>query len=329
MKLHPTRRTMLAISGAALAAAPASLAHAQDAWPPSAVKIIVPYPAGGTADGLPRIIADDLAAAFKQPVVIENRAGAGGNVGADVVAKSAPDGLTLLATPMPVLTINQFVYKKMSFDPQSFKAITVIASSPSVLAVSNKLGAKSVAELIQRAKTEPGKISYASQGNGSTSHVTAAIFEHKTGIKISHVPYRGSAPAMNDLVGGHVDLLFDNLSAALNQHRGGNIRILAVCTPERHPALSEIPTLIETGLAGFVSIANYGLVAPQGTPDAVIAKIHAAAAASLAKPDVRDRIQKLGATIVGNTPAEMAKMTEAERAMWGAAIRSAGIQQVE
>ena len=329
MRHHPTRRTLLATSAAALAVASHGRAFAQGAWPASTVRIIVPYPAGGTADGLPRILADDLAAAFKQPVVIENRAGAGGNVGADVVAKAAPDGLTLLATPTPVLTINQFVYKKMSFEPQGFKPITVIASSPSVLAVSNKLGAKTVAELIEKAKAEPGKISYASQGNGSTSHVTGAIFEHKTGIKISHVPYRGSAPAMNDLVGGHVDILFDNLSAALNQHRAGTIRILAVCTPERHASLPEVPTLIETGLPGFVSIANYAIVAPQGTPDEVIAKIHAAAAAALAKPDVRDRIQKLGATIVGNTPAEMARMVEAERAMWGAAIRSANIQQVE
>lgn len=327
MKLDvPLRAVLLAI---AAAISLNTQVCAQDGWPTSSVRIIVPYPAGGTADGLPRILADDLAATWQRPVVIENRAGAGGNVGADVVAKATPDGHTLLATPIPVLTINQSVYKKMSFDPQTFKPITTIASSPSVLAVSNKAGVTSVKELVAKAKADPGKLSYASQGNGSTSHVTGAIFEHQTGIKISHVPYRGSAPAMNDLVGGHVDILFDNLSAALNQHRAGTIRILAVCTPERHPALTDVPTLIESGLPGLVSIANYGIVAPQGTPDAVIAKIHAAVAAALTKPDVRDRIQKLGATIVGNTPAEMAKAIEAERTMWSTAIKNANIPQVE
>ena len=198
-----------------------------------------------------------------------------------------------------------------------------------MLAVSLKLGVSSVADLIAKAKAEPGQISYASQGNGSTSHVTAALFEHRAGIKISHVPYRGSAPAMNDLVGGHVGMLFDNLFSALNQHEAGTIRILATCTPERLPAAKEIPTLSEAGMPGFVSVAYFGFTAPPGTPDPITDKISADIATVLAKPGIRERIEKLGATIVGGTAADMARLLASERKMWGAAIRAANIPQVE
>lgn len=310
-------------------AALATGASAQDNWPQSTVKIIVPYLPGATADGLPRILAEYLTQIWKQPVVLENRAGAGGNVGAEAAARAAPDGYTLLHAPTPVYAINQFVYKKLAFDPTQFKPVTVVAQSPSVLAVSLKVGASNVQELIAKAKADPGKVSYASQGNGSTSHVTGAIFEHRTGIKISHVPYRGSAPAMNDMVGGHVDILFDNLFSSLTQHRAGTVKIIAVCTPERLAVLPDVPTMIEQGLPGFVSIAYFGFVAPPGTPDAIVNKIYTDIAATLQKPEVREKIERLGATVVGNTPAEMGKLLDSERAMWSAAIRNANIPQVE
>ncbi len=325
-------RVFAALTSTVLAASfglatPAALA--QEVWPSSTVKIVVPYPPGATADGLPRILLDELSQSWKQPVIIETKAGAGGNLGAEQVARAAPDGLTLLHAPTPVLAINQYVYKKLAFDPSTFKPITVVAQSPSVMATSVKLGAVSIKDLIEKAKAAPGQISYASQGNGSTSHITAALFEHQAGIKLNHVPYRGSAPAMNDLIGGHIGLIFDNLFSALTQHKAGTIRILATCTPERLTDAPEIPTMSEAGVDGFVSIAYFGFVAPPGTPDAIVDKIYSTIAAALKKPDVREKIQRLGATIVGNTPAEMGRLLASERVKWSTAIRNANIPQVE
>ena len=317
------------LAAAAVLSLPGSVAHAQGTWPASTVKIIVPYPAGATADGLPRILLDELSQAWKQPVIIENKAGAGGNVGAEFVSRAAPDGYTLLHAPTPVFAINQYVYKKLAFDPATFKPITVVAESPSVLSASIKLGAANVKELIAKAKAAPGQISYASQGNGSTSHVTGALFAHQTGTTLAHVPYRGSAPAMNDLVGGHVGLMFDNLFSSLTQHQAGTIKILAACTPQRLPALPDVPTMAQAGVPDFVSIAYFGFVAPPGTPDAIVDRVYGAIAAALKKPDVRQRIEKLGATVVGNTPAEMGKLLENERTKWSTAIRNANIPQVE
>ena len=316
----------IACLGVAALVAPAT---AQSAWPTGPVKVIVPYPAGATADGLSRLLSEHLTAIWKQPIVTENRTGAGGNVGAEAVARAAPDGYTLLHSPTPVFTINPFIYKKLSFDATQFKPITVVAASSSVLAVSHKLGVGTVPELIAKAKADPGKVSYASQGNGSTSHVTGAIFEHKTGIRIGHVPYRGSAPAMNDMVGGHVDMMFDNLFSSLAQHRAGTVRIIATCTPQRLAVLPDVPTMIEQGFPEFVSIAYFGYLAPPGTPDAIVNKVYTDIADTLKKPEVRERIERLGATVVGNTPAEMGKLLESERASWSAAIRNANIPQVE
>ena len=327
--LMSMNRRHLALAVALAAAAWCDAAVAQGAWPQNTVKIVVPYPPGATADGLPRILLDELSAAWKVPVIIETKAGAGGNVGAEFAARAAPDGYTLLHTPTPVLAINQYVYKKMSFDSATFKPIMTVAAAPSVMSSSTKLGAANVKELIEKAKAAPGSISYASQGNGSTSHVTGALFEHQAGVKLTHVPYRGSAPAMTDLVGGHVGLLFDNLFSSLSQHKAGTIRILAVCTPQRLPQAPEIPTMSESGLPDFVSIAYFGFVAPPGTPDAIVEKINGAIADALKKPDVRERIEKLGATIVGGTPAEMGKLLDGERAKWSAAVRNANIPQVE
>lgn len=302
-------------------------ANAQGAWPTQPVRIIVPFPAGGSADVLPRIVADVLGPVWKQPIIIENRTGAGGNIGAEHVALSKPDGYTLMSAPPPPIAINHNLYPKLNYDPTKFKPITVLASSPNVVGVSNKLGVKSVKELIERAKANPGKINAANQGNGSTSHLTAAMFESRTGVKFNHVPYRGTAPALNDLVAGHVDVFFDNISSSLPQHNAGNIRILAVASDKRAmQQLPDVPTVSEAGVPDFVAVAWFAVVAPEGTPDAVIAKINKDMVAALNTPAVRERFLKQAATPIGNSVQEAAKFIQSEMKLWGDVIRTANVK---
>ncbi len=298
-------------------------------YPSQTVKIIVPNPAGGTADALPRIVADALTGVWKQSVVVENRAGAAGNVGAEVFSRAQPDGYTLLASPPTTLAINQALYKKLNYDPAKFKPITILASSPNVLIVSPKLGVSTVQELIEKAKADPGGIAYGSQGIGATSHLTTALFETMAGVKFNHVPYRGTAPAMNDLLGGHILFMFDNLSSSLPQHQSGALRIIAVCTPERSRYLPDVPTMSESGLPGFTSVAWFGLVAPAETPDDIVAKINRDVVAVLKTEDVRRRFLAQGAEPVGNTPQEMAAFLERERALWGGVIEQAKLKSPE
>jgi tripartite-type tricarboxylate transporter receptor subunit TctC len=301
-------------------------AVAADRFPSSAVKIIVPNPAGGTADALPRIIADALNGMWKQPVVVENRAGAAGNVGAEAFSRAQPDGYTLLASPPTTLAINQSLYKKLNYDPTRFKPITVLASSPNVLIVSPKLGVASVQELIDKAKADPGGIAYGSQGIGATSHLTTALFETLAGVKFNHVPYRGTAPAMNDLLGGHILFMFDNLSSSLPQHQSGALKIIAVCTPERSAYLPDVPTMSEAGLSGFTSFAWFGLVAPPDTPDEIVAKINQDVVAALKSEEVRRKFLAQGAEPLGNTPQEMVAFLERERALWAGVIERAKLK---
>src|SRR5262245_36639558 len=264
-------------------------AAAAEGFPSATVKIIVPNPAGGTADALPRIVADALSALWKQAVVIENRAGAAGNVGAEAFSRAAPDGYTLLSSPPTTLAINYALYKKLNYDPTKFRAITILGSSPNVLIVNPRLGVSTVKELIEKAKADPGGIAYGSQGIGATSHLTTALFETMAGVKFNHVPYRGTAPAMNDLIGGHILFMFDNLSSSLPQHQAGTLRIIAVCTPERVPQLPDVPTMSAAALPGFTSIAWFGLVAPPETPDDIVAKINKDVVDVLASEDVRKK----------------------------------------
>jgi len=299
---------------------------AGDAFPTAPVKIIVPNPAGGTADILPRIIADALGSVWKQAVVVENRAGAAGNIGAEAFARAPADGYTLLASPPTTLAINHLLYKRLNYDPTKFKPITILASSPNVLIASPKLGATTVAELIDKAKADPGGIAYGSQGIGATSHLTTALFETMAGVKFTHVPYRGTAPAMNDLLGGHILFMFDNLSSSLPQHQSGALRILAVCTPERSPYLPDVPTMSEAALPGFVSLAWFGLVAPPATPDATIAQINKDVVAVLQSEDVRNKFRAQGAEPIGNSPSEMTAFLERERALWGGVIEKAKLR---
>jgi tripartite-type tricarboxylate transporter receptor subunit TctC len=304
-------------------------AEVADQYPSQTVKIIVPNPAGGTADALPRIVADALTSAWKQAVVVENRTGAAGNVGAELFSRAQPDGYTLLASPPTTLAINQSLYKKLNYDPIRFKAITVLASSPNVLIVSPKLGVSTANELIEKAKANPGGIAYGSQGIGATSHLTTALFETMAGVKFNHVPYRGTAPAMNDLLGGHILFMFDNLSSSLPQHQSGALKIIAVCTPERSLHLPDVPTMSEAGLPGFTSLAWFGLVAPAETPDDIIAQINKDVVGVLKTEDVRRKFLAQGAEPVGNTPQEMASFLDRERALWAGVIEKAKLKAPE
>jgi tripartite-type tricarboxylate transporter receptor subunit TctC len=320
------RCNFVSLAAAAVLLLAAAPTHAADGFPSQTVKIIVPNPAGGTADALPRIVADALGGVWKQAVVVENRTGAAGNVGAESFSRAPPDGYTLLASPPTTLAINQALYKKLNYDPTRFKAITVLGSSPNVLIVNPKLGAVTVKELIEKARAEPGAIAYGSQGVGATSHLTTALFETMAGVKFNHVPYRGTAPAMNDLIGGHILFMFDNLSSSLPQHQAGTLKILAICTPERSPLLPDVPTMAEAALPGFTSFAWFGLVAPADTPDAIVAEINKAVVGVLRTDEVRKRFAAQGAEPIGNTPQEMQAFLERERALWGGVIEKAKLK---
>ena len=318
--------------GAAIAVAGIGVttaAMAQTAWPSSTVKIIVPFPPGGGADGLPRVLTEGLSKIWGQPVIIENKAGAGGNVGTEQATRAAPDGYTLFSGPTPVFAVNHVLYKKLNYDPTTLKPIVLIGQSASALSVHPSLGVSSIKELIAKAKAEPGTITYASQGNGSTSHLTAAWFESAAGIKLNHVPYRGSGPAMADHVGGHVKLMFDNLASAMSQHKGGKISILAVCTEKRSPFLPEMTTMVEAGVPGFVSVAWFAVAAPTGTPDAIIEKINKDINALLVTDDIKAKYANLGAETIGGSVDSMAKFVDQQRKLWAGVIKDANIPQVE
>ena len=316
---------------AAILATPLLIAAdaAAQSYPSQTVKIIVPNPAGGTADALPRIIGDALSKVWGQAVVVENRAGAAGNVGAESFSRATPDGYTLLASPPTTLAINQSLYKKLNYDPARFKSITILGSSPNVLIVHPSLGVSTVKELIEKAKAEPGAIAYGSQGIGATSHLTTALFETMAGVKFNHVPYRGTAPAMNDLLGGHILFMFDNLASSLPQHQSGKLKILAVCTSEPSPHLPDVPTMAEAGLPGFLSVAWFGLVAPPDTQEEIVDKINRDVVAVLKTDEVRHKFQAQGAEPIGNTRKEMAAFLERERALWGSVIEKAKLKAPE
>lgn len=312
---------------AALAFVAACGAAAAQSFPSRTVKIIVPNPAGGTADALPRLVGDALSKVWGQAVVVENRPGAAGNIAAAEFARAPADGYTLLSSPPTTLAINQSLYKKINYDPTGFKPITILGSSPNVLIVHRKLGVATVKELIAKGKADPGAIAYGSQGIGATSHLTTALFETRAGVKFNHVPYKGTAPAMNDLVGGHILFMFDNLASSLPQHRAGTLKIIAVCTPERSPHLPDVPTMSEAALPDFTSVAWFGLVAPPGTPDDIVAKIGRDVVAVLKTDEMRKKFESHAATPMGTTPPETAAFLERERKQWGEVIEKAGLKR--
>jgi tripartite-type tricarboxylate transporter receptor subunit TctC len=311
--------------GSLLLAAPWALTHAQE-FPTRPVKIIVGFPAGGTADAMPRIVAEKLSARWNQPVIVENRPGAGGNIGAEAMSRSPADGYTLMSSPVGPVAANAYLFRKLSYDPTRFVPISLLGTTISVLAVRNTLPARTVQELAELARSQPGKVTYASQGNGSTSHLTAAMFEKMANAKLVHVPYKGTAPALTDLMGGQVDMFFDNISSSMVQHRAGKVRILAVASLQRMPVLPDIPSLNEAGFPGFFSSSWNVITGPEGLPDAIAQQVSRATADALKLPDVAKKYAELGADTVGATPAETAKFIAEERARWSKVIIDAGVR---
>jgi tripartite-type tricarboxylate transporter receptor subunit TctC len=300
-------------------------ASAED-YPDRAVKIIVPFPAGGTADAVPRIIGDWLSRKWGQAVVVENRTGAAGNIGAEAAYRSSPDGYTLLSAPPPPLVINQNLYPKLGYDPSKFEPIIVIAQVPNALIVNpNAIKATNLAELIEYLRQNPGKVTSATQGNGTTSHLTSELFQLMAKVTLRHVPYRGSAPALQGLLAGDVDLMFDNLGVSLPLVEAGKLKLLAVASATRMPSLPNVPTIAEL-LPGFEAVAWYGIVAPPNTPKAIVEKINADANEALRQPEVQDSLKKLSAEIFGGSVEKTAKYLHEEVDRWGNVIKAADIK---
>jgi tripartite-type tricarboxylate transporter receptor subunit TctC len=309
---------------ALLAGSPGAVA--QDAYPARPIRIVVPFPAGGTADLLPRIVGERLTARFGQPVLVENRPGAAGNIGAEAVFKADADGYTLLATPPSPLAINQSLYTKLAFDPAAFVPVGVIAAVPNALLAHPKVTAATVPELIAHARANPDKLNYASQGSGTTSHLTAELFKSMANVRITHVPYKGSAPALTDLLGGQVELMFDNLGASMQHVRAGKLKAIAVGSPRRVAALPAVPTVAESGLPGFQAVTWFGVVAPPKTPGDIAARLSAGIAEALKHPEVTRRLSELTAEPVGSSPAEMAGFLKEEVERWRRVIVGAGVK---
>ena len=303
-----------------------STATPAQTFPSHTVRIIVPFPAGGTADVMPRVVADWLSRKWGQPVVIENKTGAAGNIGAEAAYRSEPDGYTLLASPPPPLVINQNLYPNLPFAPAKFVPISVMGIVPNALVVNRKkIAAKTVADFIAYAKANPGKITAATQGNGTTSHLTSELFQMMAGVKFTHVPYRGSAPALQGLLAGDVDIMFDNLGVSLALVKGGQLKLIAVGTDKRMTALPDVPTIAET-LPGFAASAWFAVVAPPGTPAPIVAKISADIADAIKDPAVAKRLAELSAEPVGDTPAEAAAFMRDEVERWNKVIKAANVR---
>jgi tripartite-type tricarboxylate transporter receptor subunit TctC len=325
------RRTLLVAAAAALAAAsPVSLA--QPAWPSKPVRIVVPFAAGGTTDILARALAPELQKVFGQPFIVDNKPGAGGNLGAADVAKAAPDGHTLLMGTVGTHAINPSLYPKMPYDHvRDFVPVTLVAGVPNVLvlnpAMAQKYGINSVADLVRVAKSNPGKLNMASSGNGTSIHLAGELFKAMTGTFMVHFPYRGSGPALMDLMGGNTDLMFDNLPSALPQIKAGKLKALAVTSATRSAAVPDLPTVAEAGgpaLAGYEASSWFGLLAPAGTPMDVVNRLQLETAKALSAPALKERLLAQGAIPGGNTSAEFAKLIADETRKWALVVKASG-----
>jgi tripartite-type tricarboxylate transporter receptor subunit TctC len=306
------------------AAMTASAVRAED-YPARVVKIVVPFPAGGTADVMPRILAEWLSRKWGRSVIIENHTGAGGNIGAEFVAKSDPDGYTLLASPPPPLVINQNLYPHLEFDPLQFVPIIVMARVPNALVVNpDKIAANSIKDFIAYARENPGKVTDATQGNGTTSQLTSEMFQMTAHVKLQNVPYRGSAPALNDLVAGSVDCMFDNLGVSLQLVKAGRLKLIAVASAQRMTSLPDVPTIAEA-LPGFESVTWYAVVAPPRTPAAIVEKVNAGINQALHDSEVQMRLAELSAEPVGGTPQETANYLKQESERWKNVITAAHV----
>ncbi len=321
------RRRFVGLAAAAIAAPPvlASRATAAD-WPQRLVRIVVPFPPGGSTDITARLIGNRLQEVWGQSVVIENKPGAGGNIASEMVAHSDPDGYTIFIVG-PGLATNQFLYPSLSYDPVGdFAPVTLLITQPNMMCVPVSKPAKSVQEFIAYCNENRGKVTYASSGNGTTLHLSGELFKRLANVEMTHIPYRGGALAINDLIPGRVDVTFDNMPSILSHVKAGTVRALAVTTRERVPVVPDLPTIAESGVPGFDVSSWFGFFVPVRTPPDVIARINKDANAALAHPSVKSRFEELGATPKGSTPAELAAFLKSEIDKWGPVIREAKIR---
>jgi tripartite-type tricarboxylate transporter receptor subunit TctC len=311
------------VLGVALAVA-AQLALAQ-AWPAKPIKWIVPFAPGGTTDILARTIGDKLSVALGQPVIVENKPGAGGGLGADFVAKAAPDGYTILGGTISTNAINASLYKDLPYDPvKDFVPITLIARVPNMLVVNNDVPVKTVAELIALMKKNPGKYTFASSGNGTSQHLSGELFKSMAGVDMQHIPYKGSPPALQDVMGGNVTMTFDNITTAWPLAKGGKLRALGVTTAKRSPAAPDVPTIAEAGVVGYEIGSWQGVFAPANTPSVIVKRLNTEIVKIINLPDVQEKLLTLGAEPVANSSEEFTVFVKAEVVKWGDVVKKSG-----
>jgi tripartite-type tricarboxylate transporter receptor subunit TctC len=323
-----TRRDAIAVGASGFASLLVAPARAQPAYPSRTIKMIVPYPAGGTTDLLGRMVADQLKTGLNATCIVENKPGAGTVLGAEQVARSEPDGYTLLMATSTTLAINKTLYRKLPYDPvKDFTPIALVAGVPFALIINPTLPAKTLAEFVAYAKSKPGELAYGSAGNGSPQHLGAEMLKSAAGIDIRHVPYRGSVPAMLDVIAGHIPFMIVDLQPALQQIREGKVRVLGVTTPKRVAAAPDIPTLAEAGLPGFELVAWQGVVAPAGTPRGIVDQLAAQIAKLVADPATRDKLTALSLEpLTGSTPDSFATYVKAEVDRWAVVVKASGAE---
>jgi len=321
-----TRRKVTQLcAAAALAPAVVGRASAQS-WPNRYVRLIVPFPPGGGTDVVARILTNRLSEVWGQQFVIENKGGAGSNIGAEAAARSDADGYTVLIGSLP-LVVNRFIYPSLNYDTLTdFAPVTMICHFPNLLVVPNSSPAKSVSELIAHAKASNGKFTFASSGVGTSPHLSGELFKRMAGFEMTHVPYRGVAPALNDLIPGRVDMMFNTAGGVLQQTRAGQVRGLAVSTAKRFPTAMEFPTVAESGLPGFDVTSWYSFFLPVKTPPEIVRKLHDDTVAILAEPAIKARLEQVGVEVVASTPEQLAARIRAEMELWGPVIKAAGIK---
>ena len=303
----------------------APLLHAQ-AWPNKTIKFVVPFPPGGSTDAVGRQLAQELSKSLGQPVIVENKGGANGNIGSDFVAKAAPDGYTFLVSGVGSNAINYSLYRSMPFADKDFAHVSLLATGPNVLVVNPEFPAKTFAEFITMVKASPGKYSHASSGNGSSGHLAMKMLELASGISLVHVPYKGGGPAIMDTIAGQVPILFINQDNALPQVQAGKLRALAVASLERNPVYPTVPTIAESGFPDFSAVSWFGLTAPAGTPKDVIQKLNDATAKAMNQPEMKQRLQAQGFVVVAGTPQQFTEFVQAEIAKWSKAAKVSGAQ---
>lgn len=324
---NPQRRVVLTLAAAALLALTTPAAQAQDAWPNRPVRVVVPFSAGGTTDVVARALGKDLGELWGQPVVVENRAGASGNIGADAVAKAPPDGYTILMTSGSIFTVNPHIFAKLPFDPvKDFIAVTNVASGPQLVAVHPSVPAKSLKEFVALAKSKPGTLNFGSAGIGSQTHMAAENFVDAAGINATHVPYKGEAPAYADLIAGQIQFMVGNLAAGAPHVQAGTIRPLAVTSTTRSAMLPDVPTVAEAAVPGFENAGWFGFMLPAGTPQAIVNKLHADTVKVLERKEMKDRLAVHGMAPVGNQPAEFTKAIAEESKRWAQVVKSRNLK---